>query len=189
MVYCQTCNGHCRCMTKHNQNSNRCIFCRWDQKCKSTLLFNLRVFFLMVIRMGWKQEKHFYTSPSTIEAKEAEEISIEHLLWDIKNSTMTTLATQVNKQLASLWDLQSQLSDVQKYLVEVSTGIIPVNHQIMYHLQDALNLLPNLTDTNLIQSFTMSTNNQMLVVYLSSLLCNCTTCTSGQQGNYWAYWT
>ena len=60
-----------------------------------------------------------------------------------------------------------------------------MNHQIVYHLQDALNLLPNLADTDLMQSFTMSTNDQMLVVYLSSLLRNCTTCTGGQQGNYW----
>jgi len=47
---------------------------------------------------------------------------------------------------------------------------MPTNHQIVYHLQDALNLLPNLADTDLTQSFTTSTNDQMLVVYLSSLL-------------------
>ena len=47
----------------------------------------------MVIRTGQKQEKHFYTSSSTIEAEEAEEIGVKHLLWNIKDSTMTTLAT------------------------------------------------------------------------------------------------
>ena len=76
----------------------------------------------------------------------------------------------MSEQLASLRGLQSRLSDVQKYLVEVSTGTMPANHQIVYHLQDALNLLPNLADTDLTQSFTTSTNDQMLVVYLSSLL-------------------
>lgn len=45
-----------------------------------------------------------------------------------------------------------------------------MNHQIIYHLQDALNLLPNLANIDLTQSFTTSTNDQMLVVYLSSLL-------------------
>jgi 26S proteasome regulatory subunit N8 len=45
-----------------------------------------------------------------------------------------------------------------------------VNHQIVYHLQDALNLLPDLTDPSTTQSFASSTNDQMLVVYLSSLL-------------------
>lgn len=47
---------------------------------------------------------------------------------------------------------------------------MPVNHQIVYHLQDALNLLPDLSDPIATQSFASSTNDQMLVVYLSSLL-------------------
>lgn len=47
---------------------------------------------------------------------------------------------------------------------------MPVNHQIVYHLQDALNLLPDLTDPTTTRSFASSTNDQLLVVYLSSLL-------------------
>ena len=54
--------------------------------------------------------------------------------------------------------------------MEVAAGTMPVNHQIIYHLQDALNLLPDLTDPSTTQSFASSTNDQMLVVYLSSLL-------------------
>jgi 26S proteasome regulatory subunit N8 len=54
--------------------------------------------------------------------------------------------------------------------VEVAAGTMPVNHQIIYHLQDALNLLPDLKDPSTTQSFASSTNDQMLVVYLSSLL-------------------
>lgn len=108
--------------------------------------------------------------PSAIEAEEAEEIGVEHLLRDIKDSTTTTLATRVSEQLSSLRGLQSRLSDIQKYLVEVASGAMPVNHQIVYHLQDALNLLPDLSDPATTQSFASSTNDQMLVVYLSSLL-------------------
>ncbi len=47
---------------------------------------------------------------------------------------------------------------------------MPINHQIVYHLQDALNLLPDLNDPETTQSFATSTNDQLLVVYLSSLL-------------------
>lgn len=47
---------------------------------------------------------------------------------------------------------------------------VPINHQILYHLQDALNLLPDLDDPTTTQSFATSTNDQLLVVYLSSLL-------------------
>jgi 26S proteasome regulatory subunit N8 len=95
---------------------------------------------------------------------------VEHLLRDIKDSTTTTLATRVSEQLASLRGLESRLGDIQKYLVEVAAGTMPVNHQIVYHLQDALNLLPDLTDADTTQSFVASTNDQLLVVYLSSLL-------------------
>lgn len=119
---------------------------------------------------GTETRKTFLHVPSAIEAEEAEEIGVEHLLRDIKDSTTTTLATRVSEQLSSLRGLQSRLSDVQKYLVDVAAGKMPVNHQIVYHLQDALNLLPDLTDGAATQSFASSTNDQMLVVYLSSLL-------------------
>jgi len=122
------------------------------------------------IQDGTETRKTFLHVPSTIEAEEAEEIGVEHLLRDIKDSTTTTLATRVSEQLASLRGLQSRLGDIQKYLTEVAAGTMPVNHQIVYHLQDALNLLPNLADLDLTKSFTTSTNDQMLVVYLSSLL-------------------
>ncbi|KAI0929107.1 hypothetical protein AcW1_006141 [Taiwanofungus camphoratus] len=119
---------------------------------------------------GTETRKTFLHVPSAIEAEEAEEIGVEHLLRDIKDSTTTTLATRVSEQLASLRGLQSRLADIQRYLSDVAAGKMPVNHQIVYHLQDALNLLPNLNDPESTQSFATSTNDQLLVVYLSSLL-------------------
>jgi 26S proteasome regulatory subunit N8 len=119
---------------------------------------------------GTEVRKTFLHVPSAIEAEEAEEIGVEHLLRDIKESTTTTLATRVSEQLASLRGLQSRLGDIQKYLSDVAAGSMPVNHQIIYHLQDALNLLPDLSDPTTTQSFASSTNDQLLVVYLSSLL-------------------
>ncbi|KAL6301829.1 Mov34-domain-containing protein [Sparassis latifolia] len=119
---------------------------------------------------GTETRKTFLHVPSAIEAEESEEIGVEHLLRDIKDSTTTTLATRVSEQLASLRGLQSRLSDIQKYLTDVVAGKMPVNHQIVYNLQDALNLLPDLNSAELTQSFATSTNDELLVVYLSSLL-------------------
>jgi len=130
----------------------------------------LHLTFLFCTQDGTETRKTFLHVPSAIEAEEAEEIGVEHLLRDIKDSTTTTLATRVSEQLASLRGLQSRLGDIQKYLADVATGAMPVNHQIVYHLQDVLNLLPNLTDPITTQSFASSTNDQLLVVYLSSLL-------------------
>ncbi|TCD70264.1 proteasome regulatory particle subunit [Steccherinum ochraceum] len=119
---------------------------------------------------GTETRKTFLHVPSQIEAEEAEEIGVEHLLRDIKDSTTTTLATRVSEQLASLRGLQSRLGDIQHYLADVAAGKMPVNHQIVYHLQDALNLLPDLREPEVTSSFASSTNDQLLVVYLSSLL-------------------
>jgi 26S proteasome regulatory subunit N8 len=95
---------------------------------------------------------------------------VEHLLRDIKDSTTTTLSTRVSEQLASLRGLHSRLTEIHQYLAQVAAGTMPVNHQIIYHLQDALNLLPDLSDDALERAFASSTNDQLLVVYLSSLV-------------------
>ncbi|KAJ7502716.1 maintenance of mitochondrial structure and function-domain-containing protein [Mycena galericulata] len=125
---------------------------------------------MVIVDDGTETLKTFVHVPSAIEGEEAEEIGVEHLLRDIKDSTTTTLATRVAEQLASLRGLQSRLSDIQKYLVDVSQGVMPVDHKIVYHLQDAFNLLPDLGDRTVRRSFAASTNDALLVVYLSSLL-------------------
>lgn len=124
----------------------------------------------MTMKDGTETRKTFLHVPSAIEAEEAEEIGVEHLLRDIKDSTTTTLSTRVSEQLASLRGLQSRVEDIRRYLLDVASGAMPMNHQIVYHLQDALNLLPDLDDSELTQSFAANTNDQLLVVYLSSLV-------------------
>jgi 26S proteasome regulatory subunit N8 len=39
-----------------------------------------------------------------------------------------------------------------------------VNHQIVYHLQEALNLFPDLSEPDTSQSFVTMKNDQLLVV-------------------------
>lgn len=139
-------------------------------RAKTVYRATLRGPFLTLTQDGTETRKTFLHAPSAIEAEEAEEIGVEHLLRDIKDSTTTTLATRVSEQLSSLRGLSARLSDIQRYLADVSSGAMPVNHQIVYFLQDALNLLPDLADPALTASFSSSTNDALLVVYLSSLL-------------------
>ncbi|EIM89623.1 Mov34-domain-containing protein [Stereum hirsutum FP-91666 SS1] len=119
---------------------------------------------------GTETRKTFLHAPSAIEAEEAEEIGVEHLLRDIKDSTTTTLSTRVSTQLASLRGLESRISDIQRYLADVAAGTMPVNHSIVYSLQDALNLLPDLGQESLTRAFASETNDELLVVYVSSLV-------------------
>ena len=89
---------------------------------------------------------------------------------DIKDSTTTTLTTRVTQQADALRALQSRVRDLRDYLLKVAAGKLPVNHQITYLLQDALNLLPDLDNPLATSSFTSNTNDQQLIIYLSSLV-------------------
>jgi len=119
---------------------------------------------------GTATVKTFLHVPSAIEAEEAEEIGVEHLLRDIKDSTTTTLTTRISAQLAALKGLHSRLDEIRQYLVAVAEGKYPINHGLLYSLQDAITLLPDLDDPLVTRSFTTTTNDELLVVYLCSLV-------------------
>lgn len=127
---------------------------------------------------GTATQKTFVHAPSSIEAEESEEIGVEHLLRDVKNLSVGTLSSRVSDQLSSLRGLQARLSEIKHYLENVVAGKLPVNHQIIYNLQDVFNLLPNLDaavqagegPAGLKRPFTVATNDQLLVMYLSSLV-------------------
>jgi len=108
--------------------------------------------------------------PSDIGALEAEEVGVEHLLRDVKDTTVSTLATQIHGKLNSLKSLISHLQEIQAYLQNVVNGKLPLNHQILSQLQDILNLSPNLDSEELAKGFAVKTNDMMVVIYLSALI-------------------
>ncbi|RZB72970.1 26S proteasome non-ATPase regulatory subunit 7-like A isoform B [Glycine soja] len=117
-----------------------------------------------------KSQKVFVHVPSEIAAHEVEEIGVEHLLRDVKDTTISTLATEVSAKLTALKGLDARLKEIRSYLDLVIDGKLPLNHEILYHLQDVFNLLPNLNVADLIKAFAVKTNDMMLVIYLSSLI-------------------
>lgn len=54
--------------------------------------------------------------------------------------------------------------------LQVGTGELPINHQIVYQLQDIFNLLPDMGQNTFVDSLYVKTNDQMLVVYLAALV-------------------
>jgi len=125
---------------------------------------------------GTTTSETFVHIPSLIEAEEAEEIGVEHLLRDLKEST-GDLATRITSQLESLRGLESRLREVAVYLGKVLDEELPVNHAILEVLQDVFNLLPNLSPTpefggvgDLGRSFRVKTNDQLMCIYLSSMI-------------------
>lgn len=133
---------------------------------------------------GTTTSKTFVHTPSTIEAEEAEEIGVEHLLRDIRDVAVGTLSARITAQLQSLQGLHLRLRDIGAYLQKVLDGELPVNHAILGNLQDIFNLLPNLTtapaskplakdqiqNSELARSMTVKTNDQLMTIYLSSLV-------------------
>jgi 26S proteasome regulatory subunit N8 len=105
-----------------------------------------------------------------IGALEAEEIGVEHLLRDIKDTTISTLSQDVDAKVSSLRALLTHLQSMAKYLRAVASGELPVNHAIIYRMQDIFNLLPNTSSADLQKAFATTSNDMMVVIYLSSLI-------------------
>lgn len=117
-----------------------------------------------------KSQKVFVNVPTEVGATEAEEIGVEHLLRDVKDSTVSNLTSEVSHMASGLRALKSRLTEVQQYLSYVLEGRLPVNHDIMYGLQDVFNLLPNISVDELLTSFAVKSNDMMLAVYLASMI-------------------
>lgn len=132
---------------------------------------------------GTSAERTFVHVPSSIEAEEAEEIGVEHLLRDIRDAAAGSLSIRITNQLQSLQGLHHRIRDIAVYLQRVLDAELPVNHVILGKLQDVFNLLPNLStpaslaiadgvseSNNLNKAFSVKTNDDMMIVYLSSLV-------------------
>ncbi|KAI1931133.1 proteasome regulatory particle subunit [Ophidiomyces ophidiicola] len=136
---------------------------------------------------GTTTAKTFVHTPSIIEAEEAEEIGVEHLLRDIRDVAVGTLSTRITSQLQSLQGLHLRLRDIGQYLQKVLDGELPVNHAILGNLQDIFNLLPNLAtakqrapgnaseptqieNAELARAMNIKTNDQLMSIYISSLI-------------------
>ncbi|KAI8127286.1 26S proteasome non-ATPase regulatory subunit 7 [Lucilia cuprina] len=119
---------------------------------------------------GSPTSKTFEHVPSEIGAEEAEEVGVEHLLRDIKDTTVGSLSQKITNQLMGLRGLKAQLDDIKNYLQRVGDGKMPINYQIVYQLQDIFNLLPDITNDQFTETMYVKTNDQMLVVYLASMV-------------------
>lgn len=119
---------------------------------------------------GTPTTRTFEHVPSEIGAEEAEEVGVEHLLRDIKDTTVGSLSQRITNQLLGLRGLYSQLTEIKDYLTQVGQGSLPMNHQIIYQLQDIFNLLPDIANDNFIDNLYIKTNDQSLVVYLAALV-------------------
>ncbi len=115
-------------------------------------------------------KKSFAHVPSIIGAMEAEEVGVEHLLRDINDPTISTVASLIEAKMGGLASLTDKLAEMKKYLEDCTSGKIKPNQEIIGNMQGILNLLPNLNVEDLVRSLLIKTNDMHMVIYLSSLI-------------------
>ena len=119
---------------------------------------------------GKEIQKVFKHLPSCVEAEEAEGVGVEHLIRDINDPSTSVLALEIHQKISSLSSLVAKLLEIKTYLDNVLNNKLPVNNKILYNLQDIINLLPNLNVDELVKSMMIKSNDQYLIVYISSLI-------------------
>ncbi|RKP11817.1 26S proteasome nonATPase regulatory subunit 7 putat [Piptocephalis cylindrospora] len=123
---------------------------------------------------GTPSTRTFQHLPSVVVAEEAEEIGVEHLLRDVPASSTSlgnrSLTTRLTNQLQALGSLRERLLQIQGYLEKVVAQKLPINHQILFHLQDIFNLLPDLSSPRSTEAFAIKTNDSMAAIYLAALV-------------------
>eukprot|EP00033_Pygsuia_biforma_P001253 GCRY01001419.1.p1 GENE.GCRY01001419.1~~GCRY01001419.1.p1 ORF type:complete len:327 (+),score=52.44 GCRY01001419.1:223-1203(+) len=112
----------------------------------------------------------FRNLPTEIGGLESEIMVVEHLLRDVKDATITSLSHSISEKIDSMKGLTLKLRSFLTYLENVLAGKLPVKQEILSEIQEVFSLLPNLGTKEMVSAFTMTVNDNMMMVYLASLL-------------------
>jgi len=115
-------------------------------------------------------KQNFAHVPCEMGAMEAEEVGVEHLLRDINDPTVSTVASLIKGKISGLATLAEKLVECKDYLEACVRGDQKVNPEIVANLQTILNLLPNLNTEEMVRSILIKTNDMQLAIYLSALI-------------------
>lgn len=119
-------------------------------------------------------QRVFAHVPTSLGAVEAEEVGVEHLLRDIHDPTISTVASLIQEKVTGLSTLRTKLGECQAYLelcIQNSDNpSFKANPDIIANLQTIVSLLPNLNNNDLIQSLMKQTNDMYMAIYLAALI-------------------
>lgn len=113
---------------------------------------------------------NFAHVPTQMGANEPEEVGVEHLLRDINDPTVSTVASLIKGKIAGLATLTEKLHECKHYLEACVRGERKVNPEIVANLQTIVNLLPNLNTEEMVRSILIKSNDMHLAIYLSALI-------------------
>jgi len=119
---------------------------------------------------GKELRRVFKNITCRIEAEEAEQVGVEHLLRDINDTSTSQLTAQIKLKLHGLTGLRDRLADMASYLDKVASGQLPPNQQILANMQNMFNLLPNLNVDELVHAMLVHSNDTYLALYVATLV-------------------
>ena len=119
---------------------------------------------------GKETKLEFSHVDAIIDATESEEVGVEHLLRDINDPSVSTLAGTIKHKMQALRGLKDSLEEMREYLQKVVDGTMSPNNEIMYNIQSVFNLMPNLNVDSLAKAFVQHSNDIHLVIYISSIV-------------------
>ncbi|KAF7459109.1 Mov34/MPN/PAD-1 family protein [Cryptosporidium felis] len=114
--------------------------------------------------------KRFIHAPCVVGAFEAEEVGVEHLLRDLKSTSISTLITRISDTINSCKILISRLKESRNYFDDILEEKIPPNHKIISIFQDIFNLLPDSNIPELCSAFSSRYADTILTIYGMSCL-------------------
>lgn len=135
-------------------------------------------------------QKNFVHIPSSIDATEAEQVGVEHLLRDIKDvgGGELYLSKKIADKIMGLKALLAKIFEMKQYLDDMLDGKYPMNNEIVENIQDILyahefldyshlsqvfSMMPNLDFESIIKAFNVKTNDYMHMIYVCSLIRTC----------------
>lgn len=154
------------------------------------------------LQTGKESSWTFSHLSSQIEAEEAEEIGVEHLLRDILEHSLVSLCASqgtrrpgqarmaieaapaftsglpLSQRLVnysnSLTSFSLQLANIAAYLGRVQTDVLPLNQPILAMLQNIIHMLPDLEhDPEWQDASIVKSNDKAAIVYLSAMIRSC----------------
>jgi len=108
--------------------------------------------------------------PSETGSEEVEEVGVEHLLRDINKLHAGSVNDGITSQLNGLRGLRHQLETIINYLHEVERNEMPINHQVNYQLQEILQMLPDVTTSDMQTTLNMQMSDDLLAIFMASVI-------------------
>ena len=114
--------------------------------------------------------RNFKSVACSVDAYEAEEVGVEHLLREIRDLDMDSLRTRLSQKVTSLLALEKKVALITNYLDEVVAGRRKSDKQINLTLHEIMSRLPKLMSPELRAAMSARMNDNYLSIYVTSLV-------------------